>query len=262
MYIKTRKYPIYNFTIYNSLSGRGYCFLWHYQVAKRGANEIGSCVLNFIETESQRGIKNFIFYSDGCAGQNKNRIIFALYLYLSKKYGVIIIHRYFETGHSQSEGDSMHSLIERAKKNHTIYTPDQMYGIIMNAKINGEKFQLKEMEQHNFFDLKDLMDKRQWLRADETNKKVKWTKIIQAHPDIIYLKYNFDDEYMSLNTATNSRSSRGRSSFTGSQSPYRNYDDLMSLCKTEAIPKYYHNFYNNLHCVGNSEEELDIESED
>lgn len=25
-----RKYPIYNFTIYNSLSGRGYCYLWHY----------------------------------------------------------------------------------------------------------------------------------------------------------------------------------------------------------------------------------------
>ncbi|CAH0397612.1 unnamed protein product [Chilo suppressalis] len=279
-----RKYPIYNFTIYNSLSGRGYCYLWHYQVAKRGANEIGSCVLNFIETESQRGIKNFIFYSDGCAGQNKNRIIFALYLYLCKKYGVNIIHRYFETGHSQSEGDSMHSLIERAKKNHTIYTPEQMYGLIMNAKINGEKFHLKEMEQHNFFDLKEIMDRRHWLRTDQTSEKVMWTKIHEiminrAHPDVIYLKYNFDDEYISLNTAPNSRSSRGRPKKTlvtdVSGDELRNlyrepialpkplYDDLMSLCKSVAIPKYYHNFYNNLHCVENSEEVIDdIESDD
>ncbi|XP_045457829.1 copper-transporting ATPase 1 [Melitaea cinxia] len=30
----------------------------------------------------------------------------------------------------------------------------------MNAKINGEKFHLKEMEQNNFFDLKELMNKR------------------------------------------------------------------------------------------------------
>lgn len=188
-------------------------------MAKRGANEIGSCVLNFIQTEIQRGIKSFIFYSDGCDGQNKNRIIFALYLYLSKKYGVNITHRYFETGHSQSEGDSMHSLIERAKKNHTIYTPDQMYGIIMNSEINGKKFHLKEMEQNNFFDLNEIMNKRHWLGADQNNEKVSWTKIheikiTQAHPDIIYLKYNFDDEYMSLNTASNTRSSRGRSKKT------------------------------------------------
>lgn len=36
------------------------------------------------------------------------------------------------------------------------------------------------------------------------------------------------------------------------------YDDLMSLCKTEAIPKHYYIFYNNLNCVRNSEEEIDI----
>lgn len=175
------------------------------------------------------------------------------------------------------------SLIERAKKNHTIYTPDQMYGIIMNAKINGEKFHLKEMEQNNFFDLKELMNKRHWLGADQNNEKVSWTKIheikiTQAHPDVIYLKYNFDDEYISLNTASTTRSSRGRSKKTPvtdvSADELKNlykepialpkplYDDLMSLCKTEAIPKHYHTFYNNLHCVGNCEEEIDIESED
>lgn len=69
------------------------------------------------------------------------------------------------------------------------------------------------MEQHHFFDLKEIMDKRHWLRADQNNEKVMWTKIheikfTRAHPDVIYLKYN--DEYISLNTASNIRFSRGK----------------------------------------------------
>ncbi|CAG4939833.1 unnamed protein product [Parnassius apollo] len=152
----------------------------------------------------------------------------------------------------------------------------------MNSKINGKKLP-KEMEQRDFFDLKEIMDKLYWLRADQTNEKVLWTKIheikmTQAHPDVIYLKYNFDDEYISLNTASDTRSSRGRPKKTPvtdvSRDELKNlyrepialpkplYDDLMSLCKTEAIPIHYHTFYNNLHSVGNSEEEIDIENED
>ena len=125
-----------------------------------------------------------------------------------------------------------------------------MFGVIMNAKINGETFHLKEMEQHNFFDLKEIMDKRHWLRADQTNEKNMWTKIheikiTQAHPDFIYVKYNFDDEYISLNTASNTRPSRGRSKKSPATDvsgdelrilyrepialPKPLYDDLMSL---------------------------------
>lgn len=125
----------------------------------------------------------------------------------------------------------MHSLIERAKKNHTIFTPDQMYGIIMNAKINGEKFHLVEMEQCNFFDLKEIMVKRYWLRADQTNEKVMWTKIheikvTQEHPDVIYFKYYFDDDHLSLDTAPNTRPARGR----GKRIPMTEADRCVEEC--------------------------------
>lgn len=122
------KNPVYNFKVYNALNKSGHCYVWHLSIAKRGSIEIGSCLLKFINMEGQRGIKYISFYSDGCAGQNKNRYVFALYQYAIKK-GCIetITHRFFETGHSQNEGDSMHSLIERSMKNKVLYTPDQVY---------------------------------------------------------------------------------------------------------------------------------------
>lgn len=265
-----RKYPIYNFTVYDALNSKGYCYVWHYQIAKRGASEIGSCLLKFIESERAKGVTNFHFYSDGCAGQNKNRMIFSLYLYVSQKYGVNIVHRYFETGHSQSEGDSMHSCIERAKKNHTIYTPDQVYGIIINSKVNGNKFKLTEMEQNEFFNLREIMNKRYWLRTAGTKEKVMWTKIHEikvnhTEPDILYFKYDYDNEFQSIDTSA--KPIRGRPKRTMNDNdvlstmytepiplPKPLYDDLLSLCRTEAIPKYYHTFYNSLHTVGGPEE--------
>lgn len=174
-----RKYPIYNFTVYNSLKKQGHCYVWHLLIAKRGAIEIGSCLLKFIQQESERGIKNISFYSDGCAGQNKNRYIFAMYLYAVKVFGLEkITHHFFETGHSQNEGDSMHSCIERAMKNKRLFTPDQVYSVIMNAKVSGKSFAVNEMEQKDFFDIKKLITEKNWLK-DTEGDKIAWTKVMQ-----------------------------------------------------------------------------------
>lgn len=108
-----RKYPVYNFTVFDALRKKGYCYVWHFQIAKRISTEQGSALLHFFKTKHENGITTFTLYCDGCYGQNKNRYIFALYLYASKLLGISITHRFFETGHSQNEGDSMHACIER-----------------------------------------------------------------------------------------------------------------------------------------------------
>lgn len=133
----------------------------HYQIAKRGATEIGSCLWQFLLNEHEKGIKNISFYSDGCGGQNKNR---ALYILAARKLQMNITHRFFETGHGQSEGDSMHSTIERELKHKVMYTPEQMYTIIMNAKVTGEKYAVKEMSQNDFYDMKELITNRNWVK--------------------------------------------------------------------------------------------------
>lgn len=54
-----RKLAIYNFTTEND--------------AKRGSDEVSTCVLNYIERKVNQGIKEFWLYSDNCGGQNRNR---------------------------------------------------------------------------------------------------------------------------------------------------------------------------------------------
>lgn len=266
-----RNYPVYNFTVFNMLSLKGYCYVWHYVIAKRGAIEIGSCLLSFILSEYSRGIRNFSFYSDSCAGQNKNRFIYALYVYCAKKYNIKITHRFFEVGHSQSEGDSMHGCIEKAKHKKIIYTPEQMYLIILNAKVEG-KYNMKEMQQSDFLDIKELTVGKNWAR-DTAGNKILWSKVKEvsassSKPDSLLYRYDFESEHSIVNTQTNTRTSRGRKSTTNAaaagtstesvqlQQAYHQplaitkglYNDLMSLCNSEAIPRYYQGFYRSLKC--------------
>lgn len=78
-----RKLNCYNFTVYNTTKKHGMCYFWNESVAKRGVNEIGSCILMYIREYSVG--KNVVFYSDNCCGQNKNKGMTSLYLNMQFK---------------------------------------------------------------------------------------------------------------------------------------------------------------------------------
>lgn len=59
----------YNFTIFEISTKSGFCYFWHEAIARRGANDIGSCLLDYLQKYCQN--KNVIMYSDNCVGQQK-----------------------------------------------------------------------------------------------------------------------------------------------------------------------------------------------
>lgn len=73
-----RKFATYNLMIYDIGKKMGYCYVWNESEAKRGSNEIGTCLLKFIKHMTKKGVNEFRFYSDNCGGQNRNRFIFAM----------------------------------------------------------------------------------------------------------------------------------------------------------------------------------------
>lgn len=114
------KLSTYNLSFFNMGSGTGHCYLWHEGLARRGSNEVGSCILHFLENNFA-GEGNVILYSDNCAGQNKNKYIASVYSYAVSKYNFSsITHKFFIVGHSQNEVDSIHSVIEKEKKGSAI----------------------------------------------------------------------------------------------------------------------------------------------
>lgn len=192
------KLSAYNFTIFNLVSKGCSCYMWHEVIAKRGASEIGSCLLLYITKQVEKGIKYFVFYSDNCAGQNRNKFLYSLYNYVSQKYKITIRHTYLEKGHTQSEGDSVHSVIERAARNIPIYTPEQWYTIVRTAK-RKQPYKVIELSQENIFDLKDL-EKNTCINwdKDQDNEKVFLSKfrIVETNPDfpnMLLFKLNYED---------------------------------------------------------------------
>ena len=88
-----RKISIYNFSIFDLVSKEAECFLWNETTAKRGANEISSCLYKYIVNKNRQGITDFRFCSDNCGGLNRNQILFTMYAKAAKDLGIKITHR-------------------------------------------------------------------------------------------------------------------------------------------------------------------------
>lgn len=98
-----KKLSCLNFTVYDMGKKNVVCYMWDETVAKRGANEVSSCLIYFIKINADKGVTEFIFWPDNCTGQNRNRYVYSSYIYAAAKYKVSITHRFMEKGHTQNE---------------------------------------------------------------------------------------------------------------------------------------------------------------
>ena len=105
---------------------------------------------------------NFIFYTDNCAGQQKNKYLISMYMYALCKFKNIksIQHKFLIKGHTQNEGDTVHSVIEkeikRTLKSGTIAVPSQYYQIMRTAKKKAPFYEVNELSFGQFVDFKSL----------------------------------------------------------------------------------------------------------
>lgn len=144
--------------------------MWYETIAKRGANEVSSCLYQYIKEYALRGKKVFKFSY--------------MYLLAAKEFGVTITHRFMGKGHTQNEGDSVHSVIERASNRKMIYVTEEWYCLVRWAKAEGEPYEVKEMTTPEILDFKSLFLNKNWNR-DTDNEKINWTRMrevtVNAH---------------------------------------------------------------------------------
>lgn len=254
----------FNFTIYDISNKSGNCYLWHEGVGLRGANELGSCILQFLKSECQG--KEVIFYSDNCCGQNKNKYIAAMYLYAVQVYDIpSITHKFLITGHTQNEGDSMHSCIEKEKKralrSGPIYVPSQWVPIVKLAKKTGKPYQVNELSTSDFKDLKTLTAEiGNNFNVDTTGNKLVWNdlRVLRAEKledRVLMFKTKYDQtDFQKICVVKNKR---GRPCETSQIELHNAYptppklssqkkSDLLALCSSKAIPEVHHTFYSSL----------------
>lgn len=217
-----RRLATYNFTLYDIKQKIGHCFFWHEGIAKRGSNEIGSCIYSFLNSEACTS-ENIIFYSDNCSGQNKNKYLFSLYLFcvMYNKKIKTITHKFLEKGHTQNEGDSMHATIEKEKKRVSksgpIYIPAQWATIIKSAKKTGKPYNVSEICTQDIYDLKLLCTEigKNFVKNTE-KEKVVWNnlriiRVEKTQPNLIFYKSSYtQDRFKSIDVKQNIKQLRNQ----------------------------------------------------
>ena len=69
-------FAVYNLTVTDLDTKQCYCYIWDQTVAKRGGNEISSCLYEHLNDVIRNTyVKHVVLFCDNCPGQNKNRII-------------------------------------------------------------------------------------------------------------------------------------------------------------------------------------------
>ena len=66
------KLSCYNFSIYDFGTKNGICYLWDQTRSKRGANECGSCLYDYV-ARLPSTTKELVIWADTCGGQNRNK---------------------------------------------------------------------------------------------------------------------------------------------------------------------------------------------
>lgn len=109
----SRQLSCYNLCLHVGDNNQGHMFLWHEGISGRGRNEIASCRFQAL-TSGLTEKRKLTVWSDNCIGQNKNKMILFLWIYLTitGKFDEIN-HKFQVSGHSFLSCDRGFAQIEK-----------------------------------------------------------------------------------------------------------------------------------------------------
>lgn len=248
---------MYNLTVFDSRKHLGTCYLWHAGIAKRGANEIASAVIEALLVCSQEGKKEVKSFSDSCSGQNRNRFVYAMFLIASARFNIKIRHCFLEPGHTYNDADGVHARIDRHSDGKDIWNMEEWINIIKTAKVEDPAYRVKVMKRTSVRNFHEIVDKQNW-ELDTDGRKIAWNKvkIVEAGYEamgVLGFLYEYGGEKHYLNT----RARRGHPVNLKTYEPPLAYsgkiplkkktiDHLRQLMKTLAIPSKYHAFFETI----------------
>ena len=183
-----RQLWVYNFGIHDCVSDKGVMHLWDETTAKRGSSEVASCLYRCLSQRST-GAKHLVLFSDGCPGQNKNRIIatFLLKLVHDGQFEQID-HFFLVRGHTFLPNDRDFSVIERRKKVEKAYLPSDWVRVVSTAKTT-KPFETVHMKQEEFLDHKLVATKSSKVKfTDSTNHALTFR-------EVVWFSYGKSSEY-------------------------------------------------------------------
>ena len=101
VFFHKRQLWMLNVGVNDRKTNQGYMLMWDETEAKRGAKEICSCILAFLNATNASQVTRFETFSEPCEGQNRNKAIICFFIWLCDTIGFESWdHTYMESGHS------------------------------------------------------------------------------------------------------------------------------------------------------------------
>ena len=223
----SRRLANHNFTITELESMDTHCYFWNESECRKGAVEVATSLERFIKKRTAEGIKEIYLFCDRCGGQNNNRMLYVMLSNVLNECEIDSISlTYLVSGHSHSENDNAHSVIEQMSLKTTVYTPAEWEAVIKcsfrknrcfldvmtHLDVIDYKSELAFPEYKNVLQDKttEEMTEDQKSRQKELNvsiglakrkvDKVFWSEIVELKfdrqtPDEILFKYSYTEEY-------------------------------------------------------------------
>ena len=132
-----------------------WCYFWSESECQKGSCEIATALEKYITERKENGVSKFHLFSDRCGGQNNNRMIFVMLSYALNNHNLDTIRlTYLVSGHSQSENDNAHSVIEVMARKKTLYTPSD-WGTLIQCAFKKNKCTFTVLEHDDIKDFKN-----------------------------------------------------------------------------------------------------------
>lgn len=254
MYGFSRKYAVYNFTVYESKTQNGLCYIWGEKDGKRGVNEICTHLYNYLQQVDQEGrYRKIRLYCDNCPGQNKNRIILTMFLFFLKTSRCIqeIGITYLVAGHTYMPVDSVHAVIEKYVSKMNVQAPSEWTTLIRNARRHPKPYDVFPVHYGDFLDWKSVASTKKIRSENGCDLKItdiKRAKVLKSDLNAIFIATSYlpDEEFSKFAWPLKKTQFPDRLYVSELSINPNKLKDLLKLCDKLVIKKQYHAEYLSL----------------
>lgn len=248
----SRQLSNYNLGLHVADTNVGIMCLWDESLSGRGGNEVGSVILKALLSHDIFATKDkLIVWSDNCIGQNKNRMLLMVYIYLVAigKF-VQIDHKFLVSGHSYLPCDRDFGQIENRKRVCKLYVPQDIEKIITEAR-HKNPFHVMHILRDDFKNLQKFAD--EFIRTTKLNiSKAAWIQITQDNTASVKKKKSFN-ELEAWETTNVLKNGKRIQDISTSHIPQLQCENRISAGKLQDlramldyIPLQHYEFYENL----------------
>lgn len=193
-----RNLNMFNLGIHDGATDQGYFNVWLETDGGRGSQEIGTTLINFLETHILPETTSIILWSDSCGGQNRNHKLCILLHHFLASHRTLqtITLRFLQSGHSFMSCDRDFGIVEKAvKKKQSIWTPNEYVAIMRNCR-ERKKFEVRQVDRLEFMSVEPLLKNITKRENDfRTKEKISWLNtheiaLERENPFLLKMKYD------------------------------------------------------------------------